>query len=213
MNESPTRTTNEPTMSKPAETRYDVHDLIRDRWSPLAFADRPVSGEELGRLLEAARWAASSYNEQPWGYVIATRDDAEAFETMHGCLAEGNQPWTAKAPVLMLACAKQQFERNGKPNRHAAHDVGLANGNLVLQAMAHGLYVHMMAGFEPQKARVVLGIPEGWDPLTMMAVGYLGSAADLPESLRERENAPRSRRPMSDFVFAGKWGNTAGFAE
>lgn len=200
-------------MSKPAETRYELHELVRDRWSPLAFADRPVEPETLGSLLEAARWAASSYNEQPWAYCVATRDDTENFETLLGCLAEGNQPWAKEAPVLMLAVAKEKFEKNGKPNRHSGHDVGLANGNICLQAMSLGLYVHMMAGFEPQKARVKLNVPEGWDPLTMMAVGYLGAPNSLPDSYRDRDLAPRSRKPMSEFVFTGQWGIPAGFAE
>ncbi len=199
-------------MQKPAETQYPIHDLIRDRWSPLAFDSKPVEPEKLGSLLEAARWAASSYNEQPWAFVVATKEDTDAFQALFNCLAEGNQPWTQDAPVLLLSVAKEQFSRNGKPNRHAAHDVGMANANLVLQAMSMGLYCHMMAGFEPQKARHTLGIPEGWDPLTMMAVGYLGDAKTLSEDLQKREGAPRSRKPLDEFIFTGKWGEAASFA-
>lgn len=199
-------------MSKPATTKYELTELIRDRWSPLAFDSRPVEPEKLGSLLEAARWAASSYNEQPWAFCVATQDDAEAFATLQDCIAEGNQPWTAKAPVLLLSVAKKQFERNGKPNRHAEHDVGLANGNITLQAMSLGLYCHMMAGFESQKARVKLGIPEGWEPLTMMAIGYMGDPNALPDDYRDRDLADRSRKPLADFVFTGKWGDAAALA-
>lgn len=193
-------------MKKPADSEYELHELIRERWSPIAFDSRPVEPEKLGSLLEAARWAPSSYNEQPWAYVVATKDEPEAFDVLLGCLAEGNQPWAREAPVLLLAVASERFSRNGKPNRHAGHDVGLANATLVLQATSLGLHCHMMAGFEPQKARVLLEIPEGWEPLTMMAVGYLGDVDALPESMRDRERAPRNRKPLDDFVFTGKWG-------
>jgi nitroreductase len=160
-------------------------------------------------MLEAARWAPSSSNEQPWAYLIATRDQTEEFQRMVSCLLEGNVVWAQHAAVLMLAVASLSFARNSKPNRHAFHDVGLASENLVLQATALGVVVHQMAGFLPEKAREVFEIPEGNEPLTMIAAGYPGRTDDLPETLRSRETAPRSRKTLSSMVFTGKWGNVA----
>jgi nitroreductase len=196
-------------MEKPADTRHPVHDLIRRRWSPLAFAETPVEPEKLRSLLEAARWAASSYNEQPWAYLVATRDNPEEFEKLLGCLVEGNRTWARHVPVLMLSVAKLAFDRNGQPNRHAWHDVGAASATLCLQATALGLFVHQMAGILPAQARTVYGIPEGWEPVAGLAVGYPGDPAALPEKLRQRQDAPRSRKEITSFVFAGKWGQVA----
>ena len=196
-------------MEKPADARYPVHDLIRRRWSPRAFADRPVEPEKLRSLLEAARWAPSSFNEQPWSFIIATRENREEFERMLSCLVEGNVAWTKNAPVLMLSVAELKFERTGKPNRHAFHDVGLAAENLVIQATALGLVVHQMAGIHVEKAREVYHIPEGYEAVAGIAVGYPGDPATLPEPLREREQALRARKPLESFVFTGRWGQAS----
>lgn len=193
-------------MEKPAETDHPIHDLLRRRWSPRAFADRAIETEKLLRLLEAARWAPSSYNEQPWAFIVATKDQPEAFDRLAGCLVEFNARWARAAPMLALSVAKLQFERNGKPNRHAMHDVGLAAENLVLQATAEGLAVHQMAGFDVEKARRDLALPEGYEPVAMMAVGYPGPPDSLSDALRQRELAPRTRRPLAEFVFSGTWG-------
>ncbi len=193
-------------MEKPAETQHPIHHLLRRRWSPRAFADRPVEPEKLCSLLEAARWAPSSYNEQPWGFLIATRDDPAGHQRLLGCLVEGNIAWAQHAPVLMLSVAKLCFDRNGKPNRHAFHDVGLAAENLVIQATALGLVVHQMAGFHRDKAREVFEIPEGYEPVAAVALGYPGEPENLPDTLRDRERAPRGRKPLETFVFAGRWG-------
>ncbi len=194
------------TFEKPADARFPLHKLIRDRWSPLAFNGQPISREMLGSLLEAARWAPSSYNEQPWTYIVAECTNSAVFESMLSCLAEGNIPWAKNASVLLLAVAALKFSRNGKPNRHAQHDVGLANENLVLQANALGLAAHQMAGFDPDKARAVFAIPTDHEPLTVLAVGYQAGAAGLPEAYRTRETAPRSRKQFSEMGFFGRWG-------
>ena len=191
-----------------AEFDHPVHDLIRHRWSPRAFADRLVEPEKLCSLLEAARWAASSYNEQPWSFLVATRDRTDAFEKMVGCLVEGNVPWASKAPVLLLSVAKPSFDRNDKPNRHALHDVGLAVGNLCLQATSQDLFVHQMAGFYADKAREAFGIPDEYEPVVMIALGYLDHSGDSPH-----ESPPRSRKPLGDFVYTGSWGNVASFVQ
>lgn len=193
------------------EFDHPVHDLIRRRWSPRAFADRPIEPEKLCSLLEAARWAASSYNEQPWSFLVATRDQTDVFEKMVGCLVEGNVPWASKAPVLLLSVAKLSFHRNDKPNRHALHDVGLAVGNFCLEATAQDLFVHQMAGFHVDKAREAFGIPDECEPVAMIAVGYLEHPGDSPDGSPPHETPPRSRKPLGDFVYTGTWGKVASF--
>ncbi len=196
-------------MEKLAPTDFPIHDLLRRRWSPQAFSDRPVEPEKLRSLLEAARWAPSSFNEQPWAYLVATRDDPEEYARLLSVLVEGNIGWAQRAPVLMLSLAKLNFERNGKPNRHAFHDVGLASANLITQATALGLAVHQMAGFHAEKARELYGIPAGWEPVAAIALGYPGEADSLPEPIRQRELAPRARKPLEQFVFTGRWGGAS----
>jgi nitroreductase len=191
-------------MKKTAETAFPVHELIAERWSPRAFADRPVDPALLGSLLEAARWAPSCFNAQPWRLLVARREDAEGFERLAACLVEGNA-WAKRAPVLMLTVARTTFEHNGKPNRHAWHDVGLASAALALQAQALGLATHMMAGFDAAKAREQLGIPEGYEPVAMIAVGHPGDAGALPEPLAERERSPRTRHALEAIAFGAGW--------
>lgn len=196
-------------MNKPAPVDPPVHDFIRQRWSPRAFADRDLEPGVLRSLLQAAQWAPSCFNEQPWAFIVATRDQPEAFAELLGCLVPGNQTWAKSAPLLMLTAAKLAFDHNGKPNRHALHDVGLAVAQLTLQATSLGLGVHQMAGIDRGKARETYGIPESWDPVTAVAVGHFGDPQSLPEGLRERELGPRKRKPLADFVFAGGWGQAA----
>src|SRR3954466_4599813 len=147
---------------------YPIHPLIAERWSPYAFADRPVSREDLRSLFEAARWAPSSYNEQPWSYVVATREEPAEFERVFSCLVEGNQAWAKAAPVLAIGCTSLRFKLNGKPNAAAVHDLGLAAGNICLEATARGLSVHQMIGIVPDKARELFHVPEGVQPLTAL---------------------------------------------
>jgi nitroreductase len=196
-------------LQKPAETSAPVHNLIRDRWSPRAFESRPVEPEKLRSLFEAARWAASSYNAQPWYFIVATKDDPENYKKTLECFVEFNQGWAKSAPVVALSVARLKFEHNGAPNNHAFHDVGQAAANLALQATALGLQVHQMAGILPEKARELFGIPEGCEAVAGFAIGYPGNPAVLPEKLREQEHAPRSRKPLDSFVFTGKWGNVS----
>jgi len=193
-------------MDKPSSHEHDVHPLIRDRWSPRAYADRPVSEATLRSLFEAARWAPSAFNEPPWRFIVANKSNPERHAKLLSTLADANQTWAVKAPVLAISVASTTFSRNGKPNRHALHDVGLASAQLTLQATALDLSVHMMAGFDAAKAREVYGIPEGFEPVAAIAIGYAGEPAGLPEGLREREGAPRVRHPQDASVFAEAWG-------
>ncbi len=196
-------------IEKPADTGTPIHELLRRRWSPRAFADREVEPEKLRALWEAARWAPSSSNEQPWSFVVARREDRAEFDRLLGCLVEGNVVWARHAPVLMLAVARLSFERSGRTNRHALYDVGQAVACLTVQATALGLHVHQMAGFDAQRARATFDVPDGQEPATAVAIGYLGEPDSLPDALRERELAPRSRRPLGGMVFTGRWGRSS----
>ena len=197
------------TSHKQAAPDHPIQPLITARWSPYAFADRPVSDDDLRCVFEAARWAASSYNEQPWRYVVATRADPAEFERLLSCLVEGNQAWARAAPVLALGCVSLNFVRNGKPNAAAEHDLGLASATLTWEATARGLHVHQMIGILPDKAREVYRIPDGFRPLTGLAIGYPADPGVLPEHLRGRDLAERTRRPLAAFVFGGQWGTAS----
>ena len=199
-------------MQKPAPSDFPVHELIRERWSPRAFADKPVPKDVLRSIFEAARWAPSSFNEQPWAYIVATKDDKESFEKVLSVLVDFNVQWAKSAPVLALAVAKLTFANNNAPNRNAQYDTGAATALLSVEATAHGLAVHQMAGFDAEKARQVFGIPKGWEPIAALAIGYPGDPASLPPALKDRELAPRTRKPIAEFVMAGQWGHTASFA-
>lgn len=193
-------------MTKSAQAAYPIHDLLSHRWSPRAFSEEPLSEATLRSLLEAARWAPSCFNAQPWHLFAALRQEPAPFAQLLQCLNEGNRPWAQAAGALVLTVARTHFAHNGKPNAHAWHDVGQATSQLTLQATALGLGVHQMAGFSAEHARAAFGIPEGFEPVAMVAVGHLGDPSSLPEPLSERERAPRQRREQSEFVFAGAWG-------
>ena len=191
-------------MEIPADVQYPIHNLLRQRWSPRAFDDRPVEPEKLRSLFEAARWAPSSNNEQPWRFLVATKENTTEYDRLFNCLVEGNQKWAHRAPALLLSVAKLQFE-DGSPNRHALHDTGMAAENLVLQATALGLVAHQMAGFRVDQARTDCKIPEGYEPVAMIAVGYPGDPALLSDRLRAREAQPRVRKPVTELVHSVTW--------
>jgi nitroreductase len=191
---------------KLATPDHPIQELIVQRWSPYGFADKLVSAEDLQSLFEAVRWAASSYNEQPWRYIVAGKQNSEDFERVLSCLVEGNQGWAKNAPVLALGCANLKFTHNGQPNRVAVHDLGLASANLCTEATARGLSVHQMAGILPERARVLFQIPEDVQVVTGLAIGYAADPEALPEQLKQRDLAPRRRKPLADFVFGSSWG-------
>ena len=196
---------------KPAHTSVPVHDLIRHRWSPRVFESRPVEADKLRSLFEAARWAASSYNAQPWSFIVGTKDDPTNYQRVLDCFVEFNQGWAKSAPVLALSVAQMKFGHNDQPNSHAFHDVGQAAATLQLQAEELGLSVHQMAGILPDKAREIFKIPEGYNVVAGFAIGYPGDPAHLPEQLRATEVAPRERKALNSFVFTGEWGKTSPF--
>jgi len=192
--------------TKPADADHDIHELLQHRWSPRAFAAKPVSEQDLKRLFEAARWSPSANNFQPWAFVVATQDDPEAFAKAAGLLNERNARWAAQSPVLVIAVMNTKLP-TGDPHPWAAYDLGQAVAHLSVQAQALGLVVHQMAGFNAAGAHEALGIPAEYQALTAIAIGYQGDVANLPEDLRERETAPRSRKALREFVFAGTWNN------
>jgi nitroreductase len=197
---------------KTASTAYPIQPLLAERWSPYGFEDRPVPETDLHSLFEAARWAAFSYNEQPWTYFVATKADRPEFDRLLSCLVDANQAWAKAAPVLALGVVSLKFTKNKTDNRVAVHDLGLASANLVMEATSRGLFVHQMAGILPQKAREVYQIPEHHEAWTALAIGYKADPARLPAELKERDLTRRPRKPLREFVFTGRWGQPSPLA-
>lgn len=204
-----TTTTIAPAPPKHASPDYPIQEVLAERWSPYGFTDRPVEATDLSSLFEAARWAASSYNEQPWTYFVATKNTPAEFGRLLSCLLPANQTWAKAAPVLVLGVVSLKFAKNQQDNRAAVHDLGLASANLVMEATARGLSVHQMIGILPERARELFLIPKNSEAWTAMAIGHRARTEDLPEELRKRDAAPRERKPTSAFVFTGSWGRAA----
>jgi len=187
-----------------AVTAAPLLPAIAARWSPRAFdPDRALTEADLTPLLEAARWAASSSNMQPWRLAWALRGEP-AFDRILATLAAGNQVWAHRAGALLIGCAVLA-RPNGTPNRHAAHDLGQALAQLAVQATADGIVLHMMGGFDVAAAREALAVPEGIEPYTAVALGWPGDPALLDEPLRARETAPRERLPLSEIAPRAGW--------
>jgi nitroreductase len=193
-------------LSKSAKTDHPIHELLSDRWSPTAFSSRIVRDADLRSIFEAARWTASSFNEQPWHYIVAPRVDNEGWARLLSCLVDENATWAKEAPVLALACIRLTFDRNGQPNPAAEHDLGAAGASLSLEATARGLRVHQMIGILPDRARELYSIPDDVRPFTALAIGYAGDPTVFSKEIRERDLAPRRRKPLSEFVYQGQWG-------
>jgi nitroreductase len=194
---------------KHAPDVHGVKDLIRQRWSPRAYADKEVPAAELKKLFEAARWAASSSNEQPWRFLVGRRGD-ETYQKIFNALVEFNQSWAKSAPVLVLSVAKKTFTQKGTPNRYGLHDTGAATANLALQATALGLHTHSMAGYDQEQARASFAIPSDYEMGAVTAIGYFGDPAGLPDHLQKMEVSPRQRKPLEEFVFSA-WEKPAQF--
>jgi nitroreductase len=193
---------------KTASTDHDVLDVIRHRWSPRAFdPSRDVTKDELLRLFEAARWAPSSGNEQPWRFVVTHRTlSTEQHAAMAKSLLGRNPLWASSAPVLALVCVRTMLERKASVNQHAWYDTGQAVGFLTLQATSMGLSIRQMEGFDPVIARETCQVPPEFDPAVVMAIGYAGDPSLLThDSHREAEQRPRTRRQIDEFVFWGSW--------
>lgn len=169
--------------------------------------NKPIRHEDLLSLLEAARWAASCFNDQPWRFVVCDKSaDPASWEAAFGTLAEKNRLWAKNAPVLMLTVAMGHFDHNGSPNRWGMYDTGAAAANLSLQAQALGLVAHQMGGFDADKARAAFGLPDACTPMAMLAVGYQATVDSLDEAFKAQELAERTRASLGERFYAGKWG-------
>jgi nitroreductase len=190
-----------PKKTTPLDT--PIHDVIALRWSPYCLSEKALSDKEIAALFEAARWAPSSFNEQPWRYVYAVKGSADRAK-MDSLLLEGNN-WAKSAGLLIISFYKPSFTYNGKENRHAFHDLGAASFALSLQAASMGIVTHQMAGFLADKANEVLGVPAEYVAGSMIAVGYPGDPKALTPELKKRDDAPRARKTVAAFAFKGTW--------
>ncbi len=184
---------------------HSIHPLIAERHSSrLMDPNRPIASAQIEQLLEAARWAPSSNNQQPWRYLIFSNQHPQALQTARQCLSTSNQIWANRAPLLILALA-EQTRPDGRPNPKALHDLGMANENLLLQATALGLHCRPMGGFDVECIRQAFHIPDQFEPIIIIAIGYPASADQFPEEIQQKEQQPRQRRPLQNTVFYGKW--------
>lgn len=196
-------------MNKTADADHPIQNLLAVRWSPYVFSERPVPIADLRSLFEAARWAPSSYNEQPWRFIVGIRGQGDTHRRILECLVEANQQWAQHAPVLMLGTVVNRFVRNDNPNKAAHHDLGLAVGNLLHEATSRGLSVHQMIGLDPEAAREAFSIPMNAEALTALAIGYADTSGSGDPTLAERDAKVRERRPIADFVFGDRFGESA----
>ncbi|HWZ21633.1 MAG TPA: nitroreductase family protein [Cytophagaceae bacterium] len=187
-------------MEKSTIIEHEVIDAIKKRRSGRAYVERPVEAEKIHIVLEAARWAPSSSNEQPWRYILATKENTELYNKVFDSLADGNKVWVTKAPVLLVSLAKKTFIRNGAVNRHALYDTGAANCLLCLQTSALGLNAHQMGGFDYAKLKESLSLSDDFDIASVISIGYPSDLNELSETLRMREVAPRERYTQAEFM-------------
>jgi nitroreductase len=196
-------------LSKDAPTTINIHQLIRQRWSPRAFANTAVEHDKLHRIFEASRWAPSGSNLQPWLFIVGFAGD-ETYNAIFSTLFEFNQLWAKTSPVLMVAIGKETNSK-GETNSSYKYDVGQAVSYLTIQAMAEGVNVHQMGGIDREMAGKLLVVPKNFNVLTAIALGYPGDPEVLHENLKRLEYAPRARKPLNEFVFTGKFGEKAIF--
>ncbi len=195
-------------MKKPAISQVEIQETIANRWSSRAFdASKQVSRAQIVALLEAARWAPSSYGDQPWRVIVWNKNiDEKAWAEAFACLMPSNQAWVKDAPVLLLGCANKLLSHNAEQNRFAQYDTGAAIENLCLQATHMGLMTHQMGGFSSDAARAKFNIPAEVTPMAMLAVGYAGDASQLSDALKARDLAPRARKALGELFFDAGWG-------
>jgi nitroreductase len=195
-------------IKKSIDTKAPINDIIASRWSGVAYdSEKTVSQEQLLSIMEAGRWAPSCFGDQPWRFIVCNKsENTEAWQNLYDCLAEGNQPWCANAPVLIAACHDTQFSLNDKPNPWGAYDTGAASVSMCLQATDLGLMTHQMAGFSADLIQEKFSVPERYLPIAVMTIGYQDSEENIPDAFNERELAPRKRNPLGENFFMGKWG-------
>lgn len=181
--------------------KCDLHENIRNRWSPYSYSERPLDPEKIKILLEAAIYAPSSFNEQPWLFVYAERDDLVSFREFVNCLDEANQVWASQAGALVVNLVRTKSSVTRKENYYALHDLGIATGNILNQATAFGIDVHVMGGFSRQRVRKYLKLDDDVIPVAMMALGYYGDNDQIPEEVSVKDKKRRSRKPFEEVVF------------
>lgn len=178
----------------------NIHSIISERYSPVIFSSKKIEEDKLALLFEAARWAPSSYNEQPWRFIIGIKDQNETYLKLLESLVEANKLWAKYAPVLVMSLAKKNSTVKNRPNRFAQYDTGMAVGNLLIQATSMGLYVHQMGGYDIEKAKELLSFTDEFEPMAVMAIGYKGDIDLFPEELKEREQSKRFRKPLDEII-------------
>lgn len=193
-------------MPERLDTRAPLHKLLSHRRSPRAFSERAIEPSKIVSIFEAARWSPSSANEQPWIFIAATKSDTRVYTTVAESLMEGNRRWAVHAPLLVAGIAQSTYLKSGKPYRHAWYDLGQSIANMTVQASTLGLSVHQMGGFDASQLHTGFSIPEGYDVVIVLAIGYAERPERLPDDLRSREEAPRMRKPLEAFVFTDGWG-------
>lgn len=176
-----------------------IHQIIRERYSTVTFSTKEIEEEKIAMLMEAARWAPSAYNEQPWRFIVGIKGKGENYETIYNCLVDANKHWAQYAPVLIISVAVKNSSVTGKLNRFAQYDTGMAVGNLLAQATSMGLYVHQMGGYNAQKAKEVFDLNDNYELMAAMAIGYKGELDLFPDDLKEREIKKRIRKPLDEF--------------
>ncbi len=187
-------------LMKQTNTEHPILEVISKRWSPRAYDKRMIEKEKLLSIFEAARWAASAFNEQPWSFLVATKENEKMYEKLYSCISEFNKPWSHSAPVLILTLAKKAFNHNRKENSYAYYDLGQAVANLLTQASSYDIYMHQLAGFSKEKTIEEFDIPDGYEPATVIVMGYLGDGNSLSEDLLVKEQAQRVRKKVTEFV-------------
>lgn len=197
-------------MDKPTLNNYPINSLLSNRWSPRAFdGTKSVSDETVLSLFEAARWSPSSHNAQPWRFIVAKKEDSEAFQTMFDCLLPVNQRWAGEASLLTIVVIEKQAEGAERANPTAEFDAGLAVAALSVEATAQALHLHQMGSIDRAKIKESYAIPDGYLPMVAIAIGHVGDAESLPDDLKAKELAPRQRKPLDEILFAGTWGKAA----
>ena len=193
--------------TKPAISSVPLHDIIGNRWSPRSFdSNKAIDDPTLTALLEAARWAPSCFNDQPWRFVVCRKqEDQAAWNKLLGCLGEKNQLWAKNAPILILSVAMHNFGHNDKPNRWAPFDTGAACVSLCLQATAMGLVTHQMGGFDAELSRQIFKLPDTCTPMSVVAIGYQAEAEQLSDDLKQTELSERTRKPLHERFYFGSW--------
>ncbi|MFA6978271.1 MAG: nitroreductase family protein [Ignavibacteriaceae bacterium] len=189
------------------EQTNEILNLIKKRWSPREFdPTKKISPAQISLLFEAARWAPSAFNEQPWNFIIVTKDNPEQFEKILNLLMDGNRTWAANASALILTVASLRASHNGDENFHALYDLGASVTNLSLQAVEQNIYIHQMGGFYHDKARKTFQLNEDYAPVSVLALGYLPETKSFKEN-KERILAKRKRKSLNEFVFRNNWGS------